>query len=164
MNMITLTDKLAALLEDKFQEPDYQHLFLIEIKQSPGDKIEVFLDSDTGVKYEHCVRMSRFLEEQIESNNWLGEKYTLDVSSAGVGVPLRLKRQFVKNIGRPLSIELHDNHKHLKGTLVQVEDDNLVIEYEEKVKVEGKKKKRMETIRKEVLFMNIKNAKVIISF
>lgn len=162
--MVSLTEKLTTLLEEKFQEPDYQHLFVIEIKQMPGDKIEVFLDSDTGVKYEHCVRVSRFLEEHIELNNWLGEKYTLDVSSAGVGVPLKLKRQFIKNIGRNVSIELHDNHKHLKGKLVIVEDSTLTVEYEEKVKVEGRKKKRLETIRKEVEFDNIKNAIVVISF
>ena len=162
--MISLTDKLTALLDEKFQEPDYQHLFLIEIKQLPGDKIEVFLDSDISVKYEHCVRTSRYLEEHIEANDWMGEKYTLDVSSAGVGVPLRLRRQFVKNIGRGLSIELNDDHKHLKGILIQVAEESLTVEYEAKVKIEGRKKKRMETIRKEVLFGNIKNAKVVVSF
>ena len=42
--MISLTDKLAALLEEKFEEEEFSHLFLIEIKQLPGDIIQVFLD------------------------------------------------------------------------------------------------------------------------
>ena len=101
--MISLTDKLVELLEEKFQEEAFAHLFLIELNHKPNDVIEVFLDSDNSVTYEYCVKVSRYLEQHIEENGWLGEKYTLDVSSAGVGKPLKLKRQYVKNIGREVS-------------------------------------------------------------
>jgi ribosome maturation factor RimP len=162
--MVSLTDKLAALLEEKFEEEEFSHLFLIEIKQLPGDLIQVFLDSDTGVKYEHCVKISRYLEEHIESKGWLGEKYTIDVSSAGLGVPLKKRRQYLKNIGRKVSVELIDDHKHLKGVLVEVNEGSIVVEYEEKVRIEGRKKKRLVNIKKEVAFDIIKNTIIAISF
>lgn len=162
--MIALTEKLTELLEQKFQEEEFNHLFLIELKQLPNDVIQVFLDSDNSVTYEHCVKISRYLEEQIETAGWLGEKYTLDVSSAGVGAPLKFKRQYIKNIGRNVSVELLDDHKHLKGLLTAVNDASILVEYEEKVRLEGRKKKELVKIQKEVPFDNIKNTIVTISF
>lgn len=162
--MISLTEKLTTLLEQKFQEEEFSHLFLIELKQSPNDVIQVFLDSDNSVTYEHCVKVSRYLEEHIEEGGWLGEKYTLDVSSAGIGTPLKLKRQYKKNIGRNVSIEVNDDHKHVKGVLAEVNEDSVVVEYEEKVKIEGRKKKQLMTIRKELSFDNIKKTIITVSF
>jgi ribosome maturation factor RimP len=162
--MVLLTEKLTSLLELKFQEEEFDHLFLIEIKQLPNDIIQVFLDSDKAVLFEHCVKISRYLEEQIETNEWLSEKYTIDVSSAGLGVPLKFKRQYRKNIGRKVSIELKDDHKHLKGVLVDVKEDSIVVEYEEKVRIEGRKKKRLVCIKKVVPYDNIKNTIITISF
>lgn len=162
--MMALVEKLQELLDIKFQEEAFQHLFLIEIKQAPGDVIDIFIDSDTGVMFQHCVRVSRYLEEHIEENEWLGEKYTLNVSSAGIEAPLKLKRQYVKNIGREVSVDLKDDHKNLKGELTTVTEENITVVYEEKVKIEGKKKKELITVTKEVPFDNINKTTVKVSF
>ncbi|MCH2022287.1 MAG: ribosome assembly cofactor RimP [Saprospiraceae bacterium] len=162
--MVVLTEKLSSLLELKFQEEEFSHLFLIEIKQLPNDTIQVFLDSDKAVLFEHCVKISRYLEEHIEMNGWMSEKYTIDVSSAGIGEPLKFKRQYQKNIGRKVSVELKDDHKHLKGVLVEVKEDGIIVEYEEKVRIEGRKKKQLKCIKKVVPYNNIKNTKIAISF
>jgi ribosome maturation factor RimP len=162
--MMALVEKLQELLDIKFQEETFQHLFLIEIKQAPDDVIDIFIDSDTGVMFQHCVRVSRYLEEHIEENEWLGEKYTLNVSSAGIEAPLKLKRQYVKNIGREVSVDLKDDHKNLKGELTAVTEENITVVYEEKVKIEGKKKKELITVTKEVPFDNINKTTVKVSF
>ena len=163
-SMMTLTEKLQALLEEKFQEEAFSHLFVVEIKQLPGDVIQVFLDSDESVTYEHCTKISRFLESHIEENDWLGERYTLDVSSAGVGAPLLLKRQYHKNIGRDVTVELEDDHKHIKGELTAVTDDHITVSYEEKVRLEGRKKKELRTVERNIPFDNIKKTIVTVSF
>lgn len=162
--MISLTEKLTELLEKKFQEEAFSHLFLVEIKQLPGDVIQLYLDSDEAVTYEHCVKISRFLEAEIEEHGWLGEKYTLDVSSAGVGSPLLLKRQYYKNIGRKVTVEVEDDHKHVKGELAEVTDSHITVIYEEKVRIEGRKKKELRTIKREIPFENIKKTVVTVSF
>ncbi len=162
--MISLTDKIEELLDQKFQEEEFSHLFLVELKVLSGSVVQVFLDSDSAVLFEHCVRISRYLEQHIEENGWLGEKYTIDVSSAGVGTPLVLKRQYAKNIGRNVSVQIQDDHKNVKGVLAAVNDDTIVVTYEEKVKIEGKKKKELITIKKEITFDNIIKTIVKISF
>lgn len=162
--MISLKDKLETLLDDKFQEEEFSHLFLVDLKVLPGANVQIFLDSDEAVLFQHCVRISRYLEEHIEENGWLGEKYTLDVSSAGVGAPLVLKRQYKKNVGREVSVQVEDDHKSIKGTLAEVNEETILVTYEEKVRVEGKKKKELVTIKKEIPFDNIKKTIVKISF
>jgi len=163
--MMTLTEKLEELLQQKFEEPEFTHLFLVEIKQHPNNTVNVFIDSDTGVMFQHCVRISRYLENAIEEAGWLGEKYTLEVSSPGIDKPLTMRRQYQKNIGREVSVALLDDHVNAKGKLIELKEESLVLEYEDKVLVDGsKKKKKKVTLQREILFSNIKHTTVKISF
>jgi ribosome maturation factor RimP len=124
-------------------------------------RLEVFIDSDSGVTFEKCRKISRYLEAVIEEENWFGEKYTLDVSSPGLTRPLKLKRQYVKNIGRKLDVTLKDGEKK-KGQLIKVEDEAITLEETLRVK-EGKKKVR-KVVQSEIPFETIKKSLVVISF
>jgi ribosome maturation factor RimP len=162
--MADIKQKLTEVLEGKFNEEAYTAFFLVDLTQSADEHIQVFLDHDQGLKLEHCVEMSRFLEKYIEENVLLGENYTLDVSSPGVGAPLKMKRQFQNNIGRLLSVELNESHVNAKGILTEVHDEFLVLEYNEKVLVEeGKKKKKEVTVQQNIPFESIKKAVVKIA-
>jgi len=162
--MSDIKNKINTVLEEKFSQEAYQDFFVVEIQQSANDHIEVFLDHDKGLQLEHCVEISRFLEKHIEENNLLPETYTLDVSSAGVGSPLKQIRQYRKNIGRLLSAELTDTHVNAKGTLVEVTDDYIVLEHSEKVQEEGKKKKKEVMVRENISYDRIKKAVIKIAF
>lgn len=163
--MADIKEKLKELLDKKFSEEAYQSFFLIEIVQSASEHIQVYIDKDGGLQLEHCVEISRFLEKNIEENAWLGDNYSLDVSSPGVGEPLKIIRQYQNNIGRLLSIELNDSHINAQGTLTEVNEENLVIEYKEKVLAEPGKKKKIEiTVQKQIPFSQIKKAIVKIAF
>lgn len=162
--MVEITQKLEQLLNEKFEQEDYNHFFVVEIRQLPGDLIQVYIDSDKGLQLEDCVLFSRYLEKQIEEHNWLGEKYTLEVSSPGIGTALKLKRQYYKNIGRTVSVELTDSHKHVKGELTAVFDDHIIVAYTEKVQEEGKKKKKEVVVQRNIPFEQIKKTVVKISF
>ena len=63
--MNDLLEKLSQLVSVKFEEVELSHLFLVDIKQN-GETIQIFLDSDHAVLFEHCVLVSRFLENHIE--------------------------------------------------------------------------------------------------
>lgn len=161
--MSDLLENLTHLINTKFEEEKLAHLFLVDIKQN-GETIQVFLDSDTAVLFEHCVLLSRFLETHIEENKWMPEKYTIDVSSAGVGTPLKLVRQYKKNIGRTINVKVKDDHKHVEGELTKVSDESITVTYQEKVKIEGRKKKELVTYNKEIQYQDIEKTVVKISF
>jgi len=162
--MSDIKDKINTVLEEKFSQEAYQEFFVVEIIHAQNDHIQVFLDHDKGLQLEHCVEISRYLEKYIEENNLLPETYTLDVSSAGVGAPLKQIRQYRKNIGRLLSAELTDTHVNAKGTLVEVTDEYIVLEHSEKVQEEGKKKKKEVMVRENIVFDRIKKAVIKIAF
>jgi ribosome maturation factor RimP len=123
--------------------------------------VEVFIDSDGIVTFEKCKQLSRIIEAKIEEKGWFGEKYTLDVSSAGVGRPLRNPRQYKKNIGRKVEIKLANGEK-LSGELVDTSDEKLKIKQIVKRK-EGKKNVKEEVIQ-EIDNAAVAEIKVKISF
>ena len=153
--------KITELLSEKFTEEDFQDCFLVEIKAHQNKKIEVFVDSDSSLTLDKCRRLSRFLEKHIDEQGWLGEKYTLEVSSPGIGRPLQFLRQYTKNIGRKVDIELLDGETRT-GQLISADETSVTIE--EKLQIrEGKKKKTV--IQQTALpLSDIKKTKVKISF
>jgi len=157
-----IEDKIQTLVNQFFEQEDWKHCFLVDINANlASKKIEVFVDSDTGVNFRECQKISRFLEGPIDENQWLGEKYTLEVSSPGVSRPLTIARQYPKHIGRTLEVKTLDE-KTIKGQLKEVNDDGIVLYYKERIK-EGKKKRVVEH-NDEITFDNIKKAIVKISF
>ena len=154
--------KITKLLERKFEDPDYADCFLVEINLVRGTKLDVFIDSDTGLDLGKCKSLSRYLEEYLDTELWLGERYTLEVSSPGISRPLKLKRQYLKNIGRTLKVELIEDAPTKEGKLIDVDDEGVTIEYEVIEKI-GKKK--IKSIQQDAIpFNNIVKAKVQISF
>lgn len=161
MEPFFIEEKINILLAEKFQEENFTDCFLVGIELHKNNKLEVFVDSDTGLPLAKCQRISRFLEGYIDDENWLGEKYTLEVSSPGLTKPLKLKRQYIKNIGRNLQLTLNDDTEKT-AELKEVTEEGIVVE-ELVVEKIGKKKKKM-LVQTELHFENIKKALVVISF
>jgi len=153
--------KIAKLVNEKFQAEGWEDCFLVEIKQHGNQKLDVFIDSDEGMTFEKCRKVSRHLEAVLDEKLWLGEKYTLEVSSPGTSRPLQLKRQYIKNIGRKLEVKMKEGEKE-EGLLLRVEEKSIFLE--QKVRIKEGKKKRTEVVEKEIPFENIVQAKVKISF
>lgn len=154
-----MTERIENLLAKKFEEPEFADCFLVDIQLSASKKLEVFVDCDNGLTLDKCRLISRYLESFIDEGSWLGEKYTIEVSSPGVGRPLTLLRQYKNNVGRDLEITPEEGKK-LEGKLLEVTEEKILLEA--KMRVEGKK--RMELKNVEIPFSNIKKAKVKVSF
>lgn len=153
--------KIAALLEQRFQEPDLSDCFAVEIALRPGNRLEVAFDSDSGVTFEKCQVVSRFLESHLDAEGWLGEKYVLDVSSPGITRPLAFRRQYPRNVGRTVEVTLVDSSVH-KGILTAADAETITVE-EKVVLVENGKKKKT-TAQTVISFDNIHSTVVKVTF
>ncbi|MBK8347725.1 MAG: hypothetical protein IPL08_08840 [Saprospiraceae bacterium] len=147
-------------VEKGLAELGFADTYLVDTKIK-NNKIEIFLDSDEGVNFLKCQKLSRFIEAILDESKVFGEAYTLEVSSAGVGSSLKLLRQYPKNIGRIIDVKYGDG-KNAKGLLKKVEDNIIFVEYETKVK-EGKKNKKV-MVTDEIKFEDIIESKIKISF
>ncbi len=137
---------------------DKEDIFLVSVKVKPINNIKVFLDADTGLSIEKCVKINREMYKVIEEKAWYPEgDFSLEVSSPGIEEPLKLTRQYKKNIGRKVELILTDDTKK-EGRLLEVGDSGIKIE-----QTTGKNKKAITTI-SEIAFDNIKQTKVLIVF
>ena len=148
--------RVKELVEEKIA--DRPELFLVDIKMLPNNKLIIHVDGDEGITIQDCAAISRHVGFHLEEENVLDKAYNLEVSSPGIGEPLKLKRQYNKNIGREVSVKL-EGGALTEGKLLTVSDDGIVIEA--KVKIKGKKAELVET---GIDFNNITETKVLISF
>ncbi len=158
---MTVHEQIENFLQEILLETD---CFLVTFKVKPTNNYKIFLDSDTGLTLEKCMKINRKLRRRIEDEGIYPEgDFSLEVSSPGVDAPLKLHRQYVKNIGRSLEIELNDEEaKGITGKLVSVEEDKIVLE--NIVKQKKSVKTEPEIIITEVQLDQIKSATVVIEF
>jgi ribosome maturation factor RimP len=151
-------------------------LFLVDVKMSAGNEIEVFVDSDGrgadgkpgGVSVEDCIRLTRAIEAHFDRDV---DDFSLTVSSAGIGQPLKVLRQYRKLTGRTVEVVLTNGTK-ITGVLESVgggadggpEGGSITVSYPEKRKVEGKKKPEIVNVVKVFPLNEIKTTKEYIDF
>jgi len=137
------------------EQPEY---FLVSLRIKPTDNVKVFLDGDNGITIEKCIYFNRKLRNAIEENGIYPEgEYSLEISSPGVGEPLKQHRQYSKNINRFVEVILNDDTKK-EGQLLTVTEADILIET-----IEGKGKKAV-TQQLVIPFTNIKSTTVQIKF
>ncbi len=133
-------------------------LFLVEIRIKPTNNVKIYIDGDQGVSVDKLVSYNRKLYRQLEEEGIFPDgDFSLELSSPGLDEPLKMHRQYVKNIGRPVEVILNDGIKQ-EGVLKAV--------YEEAIEVEsttGKGKKAV-TAQLTIPFIQIKSTKIQIKF
>lgn len=154
--MIT-AEQIQALIHPVIENTD---LFVVEVTVRLGNKIEVVLDSDSGLTIEHCTEVHRHILRELDRDV---EDYSLDVSSPDISKPLKISRQFSKNIGREVAVKLKDKSK-LSGELIAATENDFTIRFEEKILPEGKKKKELLTREVKIEYANTQETKVQIRF
>lgn len=120
--------------------------------------LNLLIDSDQGLTIESCARVSRLVSEELEAMEIMPDAYTIEVSSPGLDYPLSSKRQYLKNIGRELKVNLSTD-KEVVGKLLEVDDAGIKMLVKKKEK--GKKATEEELT---IPFEEVKKSIVQVSF
>lgn len=124
-----IEERLTQFLIPKLEEVG---AFLVEMKIHQGKKVLLFIDSEEGISIDICAGVSKkMMNEPALEDVW--NAHGLEVSSPGLDKPLKHIRQYVKNKGRDVLIELTEGERK-KGKIVAVGEDS--IELEEKINKE----------------------------
>ena len=133
-------------------------LFLVEIRVKPTNNLKIYIDGDQGVSVEKLVFYNRKLYRQLEEEGVFPDgDFSLELSSPGLDEPLKMHRQYVKNIGRPVEVILNDGIKQ-EGVLKAVTEEAIEVE-----NTTGKGKKAV-TTQLTIPFIQIKSTKIQIKF
>ncbi|MEX0982447.1 MAG: ribosome assembly cofactor RimP [Bacteroidales bacterium] len=136
-------------------------LFLVDVISGKSNDFRVLVDSMEGVKISECAELSRWLTGDLEQ---IDERFSLEVSSPGLGTPLVLKQQYLKNVGRDVEVIFKDGKKK-RGRLTGVEEDRITMEVTEKMVAGGsQKRKKNVVVSKSFAHSDIKSTKVVIEF
>lgn len=143
-------DKIIELANPAIDNTD---MFIVDVRISKDNRISLVIDSDSGVKIQDCINVSRAIEGNLDREK---EDFELNVMSFGVGEPLVLKRQYKKNLSREIRV-IYNDSQVIEGELAEVNDDYIIVRPKPK-----NKKDKIEDIN--IAYQNIKEAKIIVSF
>ena len=147
-------EKIKDLANAHVKDPAQFVVDVVLSKHKPY-KVTVILDGDNGITIDDCSLLSRALSEDLDTIDLIKDNYTLEVGTPGLDQPLKLKRQYAKNVGRELKVHQKDK-TIVTGLLTEIDEDKIVLD------VRGSKKK--ELIKTEIPFSEIEKAIIIVSF
>ena len=156
MTQQEILQSAEALVAETLQP--YPEYFLVYIKLKYANNFKIYMDGDKGISINQCSLFNRQLHKKVEDKGWFAPgDFSMEVSSPGVDKPLKMHRQYIKNIGREVEVEFNDGTKNT-GKLTEVTGSDILLEY-----TTGKGKKA--EIQKIVIpFSNIKTTTVQIHF
>ena len=155
---MTFKEKVKDLLGKALEENP--QLFLIDLDFSETNKISIVLDGDSGVNLQDCINVNRFLDNGLEGEEI---EFSIEVASAGLSTPLKLVRQYKKNIGRTLKVKTI-SQGDVEGTVTEADEEGVTLTWSAREPKEiGKGKVTVEKTLK-ISYTDIKEAVVIISF
>ncbi|HEX4887012.1 MAG TPA: ribosome assembly cofactor RimP [Luteibaculaceae bacterium] len=151
------TERVKELIDERIAGTE---LFLVELRISAANHIAVEIDGMQGVSVQDCLSVSRQIEGNLDREI---EDYSLEVSSPGLDKPLRMPKQYIKNLGRKVKVMALDG-REVEGELVNADDLGFEVSTTEKKKVEGSNKKVLVTESHPFTYDQIKSTHIIISF
>lgn len=150
-----LSEEIRKLAESKLTAGQFIVDVISSARQGPK-KVLVVVDADQGINIDECAVISRQLSEALDESGLIADNYLLEVSTPGLDQPLKLRRQYVKNVGRNLKLKLQDGI--VEGKLMEVQEDQIVLARETGV---GKHKEVQTVV---IPFTHIDKAFVLVSF
>lgn len=159
MNSSKTKEQIEQFLTENLESPEH---FLVQVSVGLGKvaegKVQVLIDSDSGITISDCANYSRKLGKYLEDEDLFSTAYSLEVASPGLDFPLSSERQFIKNIGRTLVLDMREGPQ-MEGKLLSWNSEELELEVAQK----AKGKKPVLTLAK-VKSTDILKAKVTVSF
>ncbi|HET6543257.1 MAG TPA: ribosome maturation factor RimP [Chryseolinea sp.] len=149
-------EEIKNIITRKLADPN-QFLVDVIVKGHKGPKkVLIIIDSDKGVTIDDCANLSREISKAFDDLQLFDDSYMLEVSTPGLDQPLRLARQYYKNIGRRIKVVTHQ--QAVEGKLVEVGEDKIKLEQE----IGAGKHKETKII--ELSFLEIDKTFVLVSF
>ncbi len=150
-------EKIRNIITDIVRQ---KNAFIVDIKVSSSNKINIEIDSVSGFTINDCIEVSKLIESNLDREE---EDFELEVASAGLSEPFKVIQQYQKNLEKEVETLTKDGKKII-GVLSHVSDTGFEIEESKMEKVERKKKKQNIIEKHQLTFDTVKSTKIIIKF
>jgi ribosome maturation factor RimP len=113
------------------------HFELVDVeyvKEAGNWYLRAYIDKEGGITVDDCEIISRKLGEWLDEKDFIADSYILEVSSPGLGRPLKKDKDFDRNIGKNVDIKLYkplNKQKDYTGSLVSYNKETVTITQED---------------------------------
>lgn len=136
-------------------------IFVVDIRVSVANDIVVEIDSPSPLDLDTCADISRKIEDSLDRD---AEDFSLEVGTAGLTAPFKVRGQWLKNIGNDIELITRDGKK-MHGRLLEVtDDDTITVGVDVKERPEGKKRPVIVNRPVNMKIADVKTACYMISF
>ncbi len=134
MKRTEVEQRCEALVQPILDEHQYELWDVEYVKEGSNYYLRVYADKEGGITIDDCVTISRALEAKLDEEDFIEEAYILEVSSPGLGRPLRRERDFEKSLGVEVEVKLYkawNGEKEFTGILKSYTKDTVLLVLDE---------------------------------
>lgn len=123
--------KTEALVMPLIEENGFELVDVEYVKEAGNYYLRVYIDKEGGITVDDCEVISRALGDKLDADDFIDDSYILEVSSPGLGRPLKKEKDFLRSIGKEIEIKLYraiNHQKDFAGILKSYTEDTVTIE------------------------------------
>ena len=127
----TYESKVEKYLLPLMEEHSFELVDVEYVKEAGTWYLRAYIDKEGGISVDDCEIISRKLGEWLDKEDFIEESYILEVSSPGLGRPLKKEKDFVRSIGKDVEVRLYkarEKRKEFTGALKAFDENTVTIE------------------------------------
>ncbi|MCI5822991.1 MAG: ribosome maturation factor RimP [Lachnospiraceae bacterium] len=130
--------KTEELIQPILQRMGFELVDVEYVKEGQEYYLRAYIDKPGGITIDDCVAVSREMNELLDELDYISGTYTFEVSSPGLGRPLKKEKDYVRSMGKELEIRTYkaiDKQKEFYGTLTAFDADTVTIVTQEEKEI-----------------------------
>lgn len=135
---MSIVQKVKSIATEQVKDSNYSLYDVEYVKEGSDYFLRVYFDKDGGLSLDDCVLLSEKLAEELDKEDFISDKYYLEVSSPGIERDLRDLEEVSNSVGKHVYIKTYekiDNQKEFYGDILSIDGDEITIEYKDKARV-----------------------------
>lgn len=130
--------KTEALLLPMMEEHHFELVDVEFVKEAGTWFLRAYIDKPGGITIDDCELISRALSDQLDKDDFIEEAYILEVSSPGLGRPLKKDKDLERSLGESVDVRLFraiDRQKEFTGILKAWDKETVTLEFEDEAEL-----------------------------
>lgn len=123
--------RVEAYLDPLVREHGFELVDVEYVKEAGTWYLRAYIDKEGGITVDDCETISRKLGDWLDEEDFIQDSYILEVSSPGLGRPLKKEKDFARSIGRDVDVRLYrqrDRQKEFTGALKAYDDKTVTLD------------------------------------
>lgn len=123
--------KTEEILNPILEEYGFELVDVEYVKEGGTWYLRAYIDKPEGISIDDCEAVSRRLSDILDEKDYIDGAYILEVSSPGLGRPLKKEKDFKRSLGEEVELRTYrmiEKQKEFTGILKGYDENTVTIE------------------------------------